>query len=681
MYKISRFHRRHVAQTALWRVLLSLTAMGCGGTGGGDGGSTAPNTGVVRVSVEPASLTLFVGQRGVATATAYNGQALQVTGQPVAWTSTAPQVATVDGTGTITAVSSGSASIRATIGGKSADMAVQVAPPLRGDVAIVDAQWTQGMQRDGDGGAIPMVEDRAAAVSVLLRATVANSAPGQLVLRLTDAAGTILRADTVTPAPVTSASFAQPSAQFLVPAAFVRAAVRWEVIRDPRGAAPDDSAANDRFPRSAPTPLRSVATSPLRIRFVPIVLGAHGNTTGQIEQRDIANVLSVVRSHYPHARVDATIGTPVTIAASFGTAPTGGSGPLFWNLAMRELDVARLADPNAGDSYWFGFVKPPATFTNVLSGGGGFVPANPRTSGPLTRTAVAIEMAYYLRGTSYSIAHSNLVAHELTHTFGRNHAPGCGAGEVLDRSFPTADGTIGVAGFNVSAWADGTTRQAFQVPSSTPDVMTYCGSEGTWMAPYTYEAVLNVARATTGTAIEAQRAHALVVEGTVQRDGRVSMGPVLPLALRLGDDAGPLLVEALDADGRVLARRRATPGAGEHDVDGARPFLAALPIREGDESLVAEVRVSGTGVQTLRRQSLRLARASLSEERAIARRDGAQVRCLVPGTVALVVTDASTGALIGRANGDRLTITPASSRNSIRVGCSDGIASASAVLE
>jgi len=81
---------------------------------------------VASVSVAPATATLVVGGAQPFTATLRDAAGAVLTGRPVTWSSSAPAVATVGGTGVVTAVAVGSATVTATVEGRSATAAITV---------------------------------------------------------------------------------------------------------------------------------------------------------------------------------------------------------------------------------------------------------------------------------------------------------------------------------------------------------------------------------------------------------------------------------------------------------------------------------------------------------------------------------------------------------------------------
>ena len=105
-------------------------------------------TGVVSFSVTPSAVTLFQGQVQIATATVT--MAPTFAALPVTWTSSAPSVATVVGsgvngvTGTITAVSQGNAIISATIGTAPNTLTQTVAVTVAANATITLASITAG---------------------------------------------------------------------------------------------------------------------------------------------------------------------------------------------------------------------------------------------------------------------------------------------------------------------------------------------------------------------------------------------------------------------------------------------------------------------------------------------------------------------------------------------------------
>lgn len=82
---------------------------------------------VASLSVAPTTAILVVGGSAALQAVAYDASGAQLTGRTVTWASSAPQVATVDGSGNVTGVTAGTASITATCEGKTASAAITVA--------------------------------------------------------------------------------------------------------------------------------------------------------------------------------------------------------------------------------------------------------------------------------------------------------------------------------------------------------------------------------------------------------------------------------------------------------------------------------------------------------------------------------------------------------------------------
>lgn len=647
---------------------LVAVSLACGGSGAP---TDPPGPVATTLAVTPASTGLTIGQGSQFSAIVRDQHGAQMFVPTIAWSTSDAAVATVSSSGYVVAIAAGAATVTASHAGLSASAAVTVSSS--GDVVVADAAWSQGVQRDGNGGAFPMVVGGGpAVVNVVLRAQSAMpAASSQLLLRLTNAAGSVLYADTLPVAtPTTSASLAEPSAQFLVPAAQLQAGVRWQVVRDPRGVVPDGNPANDVFPAAAPAELSTMAVAPLRVRFVPIVLAAHGGVTGNVNASNIEGYLQTVRSVHPLGELEATVGPPVVTSQSFGSPPSGGQSS-FWIPLLGELDLARVADPSAPDQYWYGVVRPPNGFTFTAFGGFGYIPADPHATGPGTRTSLGVQTGWFTRPTQAR----DIVAHELAHNMGRRHSPCGGAGAPLDPTFPVVDGTSGAYGHDVLAWATGAAVGAAPIPSTQGDVMGYCFP--VWAHPYTYEALL-AARAAPAAAVAVRlvpsaRRRVLVVRGVLEAE-RVVWAPVFALTGRPTEDAGPLLVQALDASGAVIAARRVQPAQVDHA--NASLFTAAIPLDAADEQRLAAVRVTGPGLAPAVHRVARSSGAVPPRwERSALR---TTVFCGDRAAAGIALFDDLTGTLIGSTRGAQLVVPRRLA--AVRVACSDGVRTREAVL-
>ncbi len=640
-----------------------------------------PPAAVASVSIDPTAVSLTVGTQRVLTATVRDATGTPLTGRTVAWASGTPTVATVTGgpggaTATVVAVSPGTATITAVSEGRSISATVTV---VRLDIGIVDAQWTQAVQRPD--GMIPMVlGGNAAVLNVLLSTTDPSSFPGDLVLRVTDVDGTLLHADTASPPPFAgTATYQAPTAQFLLPSAMLRAGLYWQVHRDPRRVLVDDDSTNDRYPRFEPQALATVSLPPMRLRFVPITLASHANATGAVSVANLETYLPTMRRVFPMGAFEPTIGAPLVSSASFGTAPTGG-GDGFWLQVLQDLDLARVTDTTDPRTYWMAVVRPPNGFSFTNFGGYSYIPPSPSSIARGTHISAVVQTGWFTNVTQSA----DLVTHELGHALGRRHSP-CGGPSGVDPLYPNSDGSIGVPGHDVFAWSSGSATRATTRAASTGDVMGYCFPQ--WASPYTYQSLIQ-ARAESEFVPIANVTRSSVSRRpvvVVRARGTNAEWHVLPAVSVNGfptvDTGGAWLVELLDADGHVVASQRTDARAVDHG--DARTLVVALPLDANAAATLSAVRVTGSEARVERRAgNLRVSADQTADARVTAsaeavtwldRPDGqATVTCMVPGTVAMVVQDRVSGAVLASVQ-TSTTELPASRAGDLDVTCSDGV--------
>ncbi|HVX39420.1 MAG TPA: Ig-like domain-containing protein [Gemmatimonadaceae bacterium] len=660
---------RHAAVWLASALVVAL-ATACGGSD-----TAAPagpgSSAVASVSVSPAAISIARDGTAHLTATALDAAGRTLTGRSTTWATSDPAVARVLATGDVTGVAAGTATISATSEGKSGTAAVTVVASV--DFAIADARFTQGVQ---DAlGSIPMIRGGLpAAVNVLLTSTRQVAEPFQLVLRLFDAHGAIVRTDTVMVAGTLSATadFAAPSAQFLVPASVLDSATSWQLVRDPRHVAPDDSAGDDVFPRAGTAALSTVAVPPLTVRFVPIVLASNGNATAQISDAELPEYLQTLRSIYPLGRIDAHVGAPFTTSLSFGTPPSSGGDIAFWSQLVADLDLARIADPNEPTANWYGVVAPPPDFNYTIYGGFSYTPTSGAATGPHTRTSAGVRVGWFSRPTQAR----DLVAHELGHTFGRLHAPCGGAGSPLDANYPVPGGLLDAPGHDVYAWSTGAATSAATIPVTTGDVMGYCFP--VWASTYTYRAILAFRQeavvAARAEAAPVARSRVLVIRGTVNAGRSISLEPVLALNARVAipDKAGAYTAIGRARDGAVLFSYQFDPAPLDH-APHVRHFTIALPAA-GIEDALDAVEVRGPEGRVVMRASAPAAAAlaQATATRVGPGRGATRVTCGDRGSRAVVVLNGANGSVLGIGAGGALAL-QARPGSPISVSCSDGI--------
>ncbi len=135
------------AARGAWRIALA-ALLGCGGSTD-DGPGVAPVV-VASVQVQPATATVNVGATTALSAVVRDANGAALVGRATTWTSSTDAVARVDGSGTVTGVAPGTATITATSEGRSGQSVVTVQSPAPVPVASVVVAPSSGALRTGD---------------------------------------------------------------------------------------------------------------------------------------------------------------------------------------------------------------------------------------------------------------------------------------------------------------------------------------------------------------------------------------------------------------------------------------------------------------------------------------------------------------------------------------------------
>jgi hypothetical protein len=506
-------------------------------------------------------------------------------------------------------------------------------------------------------GTVPLISGRDGFIRVFARANQANSAAVQVRVKFfvgeTLVNTMMLNAGSSVPLVPDQGSLAT-SWNGIVLGQFIRPGLKIVADVDPTNVVAEGSETDNTFP-AAGTPLaldvRDVA--PLRVTFVPVVQRFDKNLTGNISDANKDQFLVDARRMLPLLDIDAQIHAPYTTSDSLELTSNDGNNE--WLRVLSEINALRIAESSV--RHYFGIVK--VSYNSGVAGYG-YVPG---------RAVV---------GWDYLPSGRNVAAHELTHNFGRLHAP-CGGVAGPDPNYPYAGGTIGVYGYDL-------TTSALKLPTAF-DLMGYCSSP--WISDYNYVGAMDwraanptpdVASAALGQSADASPRPTLLVWGRVER-GQLVLEPSFSIVTRpsVPRNGGPYRIEGVASDGRTLF---SYSFAGEKPADAsdatARHFAFAIPLDEATQGALASIRLTGAGAAPATMQaSLAPGGVSLALNTVAAEQSpSGAVRVLWGAGAArmALIRDRRTGEILSFARGGAATIR--SQAADLDVILSDGVHSA-----
>ena len=203
--------KRIILAASVWCVVSA-----CGG--GGDGGTVEPPPAVSSVSVTLAAPQIFPGGSTTGAAELRSAAGVVLSGRSVSWSSSATNVATIDGGGVVTALAQGATTISATSEGKTGSASLTVAPPpvstvivslSQASVRAGTAAFASALLRDDRGNAltgrsIAWTSSPSSVATIDAGGTIATVSPGTVVITATSEGRTGAATLTVTPPPITS---------------------------------------------------------------------------------------------------------------------------------------------------------------------------------------------------------------------------------------------------------------------------------------------------------------------------------------------------------------------------------------------------------------------------------------------------------------------------------------------
>jgi len=349
------------------------------------------------------------------------------------------------------------------------------APPVF-DLTVDRIYITQATQTLSN--AVSLIVGRPALVRVFVRASQTSAAVPSVRINFYNGA-TLLSSATVegsAPAPVTiNEGDLSSSWNYSVPGSLVQPGISITAEVDPDHLIIEGDEGNN-----TSTYTESVrSTAAQSYRFVPIKQTGN-RLTGNVTSANVSTYGDTAMRLFP-------IDQPaLDVHQTYTTSTNVDDGSdASWTQILSEIDALRVAEHSP--MTYVGVIR--VTYTVGIVG-----------IGYIGRPTVVVYDDQTWRGVT--------VAHELGHTYGRQHAPACGAGSP-DKNYPYSGGTIGVFGTDVLS------TPALLYAPAIHDIMGYC--DDNWISDYTYNGILNyiaTSNLMAAAALPAQRS--LLVWGSIR---------------------------------------------------------------------------------------------------------------------------------------------------------------------